>query len=437
MTRTILTAAAALIAAAPLVAQQPAARSDLVGHIVAIVGDSAVLNFDIQEGILAREAVLRRPIPPGSPEYEQAAREILDMRISDLLIIQAAVRDTTIKVLEDQIERRVQQKIEEDQRQTGGPAGLEQALRESGLTLVSYRERLSAQYRKQALMEQYIGRSLRDRRPPPVTERELREIYDEMSDQFGERPATVTFQQVLVRTEPSEAALAEARARADSIFARIRAGENFEQLARLHSDDPSRENGGDLGWSRRSEWVREFSNVAFSLRPGQVSFPVRTQFGYHLIKAERSRGAEMHLRHILFRPALTDDDAFRARARADTVAERLRAGADAATLAREFGDPDAPVRVGPSEHAPIQQRFGIDPAETTPGQVLGPVAVGDDDVASEFLVLRILEVEEARPWSVDDPVLRERLLQEYQNQKLTMEIVEDLRRSTYVEIRDF
>jgi peptidyl-prolyl cis-trans isomerase SurA len=437
MTRTILIAAVACAAAAPLAAQQPAPRSDRVGHIVAVVGDSAILNFDIQEGILARQAVLQREIVPGSAEYDELAREILETRINDLVIIQAALRDTTIQVLEDLVERRVQQKVEEDQRQVGGPAGLEQALRESGLTMLSYRERLSTQYRKQALMEQYIGRAVRERRPPPVTERELRELYDEIGEQFGERPPTVTFQQVLVRTQPSAAALAEARARADSVFALIRAGGNFEQLARQHSDDPSRESGGDLGWSRRGEWVREFSNVAFALRPGQVSSPVRTQYGYHLIKAERSRGAEMQLRHILFRPELTIDDAFRARARADSVADLLRAGGDANALARQYGDPDAPVRVGPSEHEPIQQRFGVDPSQTTPGQVLGPVPVGGDDIASEFLVLRILEVEEARPWSIDDPVLRERLRQEYQNQKLTMEIVEDLRRSTYVEIRGF
>jgi peptidyl-prolyl cis-trans isomerase SurA len=402
-----------------------------------MVGDSAILNFDIAEGVLARQAMLQRAEPFTGDEYEAVAQEVLESRINDLLIIQAALRDTSIHVAEDQVERRVQEKIEEDQAQLGGVSGLEAALRESGLTMAAYRERLAGQYRRQSLIEQYLGRATRERRPPPVTEDEIRQLYMQYGDQFGQRPATVTFHQVVVRTEPSAEALAEARARADSVFALVRAGGDFEQLARAHSDDPSAASGGDLGWSRRSEWVREFSNVAFSLRPGQVSSPVRTQYGYHLIKAERTRGAEMHLRHILFRPTITDADAFRARARADTVADRLRAGANATELWNRYGDPDKPVRVGPAEPAQVQQSYGLDTRQATAGQVLGPVPIGGDDVASEFAVLRIIEVEAERPWSIDDPVLRERLRQELQNRKLTAEIVEGLRRASYIDIRGF
>ena len=91
------------------------------------------------------------------------------------------------------------------------------------------------------------------------------------------------------------------------------------------------ENGGDLGFIRRSDVVREFANVAFNLSPGAISAPVKTQYGYHLIKVERVRGAEVQARHILLRPEISESDAVRARARADSVATRARAGEDMAT----------------------------------------------------------------------------------------------------------
>jgi peptidyl-prolyl cis-trans isomerase SurA len=248
------------------------------------------------------------------------------------------------------------------------------------------------------------------------------------------REASITFQQIVMRAEPSEEALAEARARADSVVKLIRKGEDFAELARRFSDDGTRENGGDLGFIRRSDVVREFANVAFNLNPGGISAPVRTQYGYHIIKVERVRGAEVQARHILFLPALSDADVLRARARADSVADRARAGEDMASLAATYSDPDTPLRGGPIQVDTLERVLQTDLSETTPGSVVGPIPVGGQDLASEFMIVKVLEREEEREWRLDDPQmgwLRERIAQ----QKLLDEVVAELRRSTYVDIR--
>lgn len=438
--RTRILAAAALLcgvagpAAVPAAAQQPAAQGERIGHIVAVVGDSAILNFDLQNALLARQAA-GQPIPEDEAARERLARELLEERINELVLVQAALRDTAIVVPDEQLNRVVQAEIDERQRALGGPAAFETALLESGLTLAAFREMLTTQQRRRALIDQYVAKSMAGRKAPPVTDRELREGYEARRGQLERRPPTVTFQQVVVRTEPSAAADARVRARADSLFERIRNRENFEQLARIHSEDGTRERGGDLGFFRRSDMVREFANVAFALRPGEVSAPVRTQFGYHIIKVERVRGAEVQARHILLKHELTDDDAFRARARADTVAERMRAGANATELARQYGDRDEQVRIGPFPLEQAQQMLRIDLSQATPGQVIGPVPIGGEGVASEFMVVRVVEREEAREWSLDDAMLRDNLRQTLERQKMFDEILQDLRRRTYIEVR--
>ncbi len=77
----------------------------------------------------------------------------------------------------------------------------------------------------------------------------------------------------------------EALALAKELVERLRAGEDFAELARQYSDDPgSRDNGGELGWFGRGRMVPEFEEAAFSLEPGEISDPVKTQFGYHIIQ---------------------------------------------------------------------------------------------------------------------------------------------------------
>jgi parvulin-like peptidyl-prolyl isomerase len=76
---------------------------------------------------------------------------------------------------------------------------------------------------------------------------------------------------------------------AKNILNQINSGTSFEQLAKQHSECPSGSNGGDLGFFGRGQMVGPFEVAAFSMEPGQVSQPVKTQFGYHVIKVTGKR----------------------------------------------------------------------------------------------------------------------------------------------------
>jgi len=97
----------------------------------------------------------------------------------------------------------------------------------------------------------------------------------------------------------------KAYAKAEAILERLHKGEDFAKLAQENSDDPGSKNkGGEYDFFGRGKMVPEFEQAAFSLNPGEISSPIKTQFGYHIIKVEeyRNRGAldeEVRVRHIL------------------------------------------------------------------------------------------------------------------------------------------
>ncbi len=83
--------------------------------------------------------------------------------------------------------------------------------------------------------------------------------------------------------------LVGSRKEANKLLNKIKAGAKFEDLAKKHSTCPSGRKGGDLGYFRKGMMVREFETVAFTLNTGDVSTPVQTQFGFHLIKVVDKR----------------------------------------------------------------------------------------------------------------------------------------------------
>lgn len=78
--------------------------------------------------------------------------------------------------------------------------------------------------------------------------------------------------------------LVKDRALAERVYAEAKSGKDFAALARKYSTCPSKEKGGDLGWFSSGQMVKEFENATLKLGCGQISKPVRSQFGYHIIK---------------------------------------------------------------------------------------------------------------------------------------------------------
>jgi peptidyl-prolyl cis-trans isomerase SurA len=285
-------------------------------------------------------------------------------------------------------------------------------------------------------MREYIGKVSRERRPPPVSDDELRKHFEENRAQFGERPATISFTQVVILPKASDSARAAARAELEEALKELAAGADFATVARKYSDDPStRERGGDLGWFRTGTMVREFDQMAFALQPGMISPIVETAFGFHLIKVEKVRGAERQARHILIVPEITGADADRLRARADSIIQKLQAGANVDSIVRAIGDPNEQSRVGPFPIDRLPAPYNTVLNDVDVGTVVGPVVLPGSTGTNKFAVIKVTDRKPAGAYSLDDPQFRAQLMRSVSENRMVEEILRDLRQRTLVEYR--
>jgi len=123
-----------------------------------------------------------------------------------------------------------------------------------------------------------------------LTDEAMHKVYDDAVKQMGEQQE-VHARHILIRAAAGDdKASAAAKAKIEAIIARLKKGEDFEKVAKDVTEDPSgKANGGDLGYFTKEQMVPEFSDVAFKLDKGQISEPVKTQFGWHVIKVEDKR----------------------------------------------------------------------------------------------------------------------------------------------------
>jgi peptidyl-prolyl cis-trans isomerase SurA len=433
----ILTAAFLCLVALPAAAQEPApltppaAGEELWDAVVAVVGDTVLLRSDV---LLSIEQLRASGVDvPSDPDaYAALVRDVVDDRVTDLLLVQGA-RRAGVAVLQEEVDEAVNQQVQRVRSQFPSQEAFEEALAEAGRSLDSYRAELNRQFYDQTLAQRFIRRRTERMPNPVVPDAEVQAYFEAQRASLPPRPVTVSLQQVLVRPRPSPEALATARRRAEQVLAELEGGADFEVLARRHSMDGTRERGGDLGWFRQGQMVRPFEAVAFALRPGQTSGVVETDFGFHIIRIDRVRGPERKGRHILIRADVTQFDVERARLRADSVTRAIREGASVAALAAQYETPaeERSVRGIPMDRLPPEYAAALANAQT--GEVVGPFSMELGATGTAFAVVRVTERQEAGPARLED--VEEQIRERLREQRLMEQLIEDLRRETHVALR--
>jgi peptidyl-prolyl cis-trans isomerase D len=235
-----------------------------------------------------------------------------------------------------------------------------------------------------------------------VSDDDLKAAYEKNKDRYNE-PEKRHGRHILIPVGKDDAA---AKKLADDVYAQAKAGKDFAALAKQYSQDPgSADKGGDLGWADRNQFVGPFADALFGMTAGEIRGPVKTQFGYHIIRLDEVQAGKTKSLDSV-RPELEAE--LKRNAAADKFGEiqeqiqqRLeQAGGDLGVLAKEFN-------LGTGEVSPFLRGAGGPPLGTAqpiqdivfgdaplqPGRIGGPVLVGED----RLVLVKVTDHEPPKP----------------------------------------
>ena len=406
-----------------------------VDRVVAIVGDQPVLWTQVLTAINQRRAQGMQ-LPPDSAGQAALARTVLNELVDEEILVQKA-KELKLEAGESEIASAVDRQIKTVRSQFQSEEQYRTELRNAGMgSPDEYRRSLLEQFRKQNLQQKAFGELRKLAKPVNVTDEEVSAAFEQSRAELQKRPASVTFRQIVIAPKASPEAKARAKARADSLLVELKAGGDFELIAKRESMDPgTKAVGGDLGWNRRgSGLVPEFEGMMFALRPGDLSPVFETAFGYHIVRVDRVQAAEVKARHILVAPTIDSADVARGRLEADSVAAQWRRGASYDSLSKKHHDA--------TEEKGVLQPFVRDslPASyqaaltgAKEGDITAPFQLANPRGQPKYAVLQIVTETAAGEYVATE--IRDRIRSQLSEERAIRQMLDSLRQQTYVSLR--
>ena len=146
------------------------------------------------------------------------------------------------------------------------------AAEDAKINLTEKQEKDLERMKQMLLINNYIEKILNEN---PITDTEIKQVYDNNPQQFA-TPERRKLRHIIVSDEE----------KAKDLLKKLNEGASFEELAKENNTDATKQRGGDLSWAPKGVFVKEFEDVAFSLKKGETSGIVKTQFGYHIIRVD-------------------------------------------------------------------------------------------------------------------------------------------------------
>jgi peptidyl-prolyl cis-trans isomerase C len=256
-------------------AQEPAIKPvpAELPDIIAKVNGETISKADVEKAVQAIEQQNGGPVPPD--QRDRVIRGVLDQLVSLRLLVQETkARKLTAPTAD------VDARIAQLRSQFPTEEAFKQALASQKVTIEQLRADAQSELNVTKMLQAEIESKV------AVTPAQVQDFYAKNPDRFkqGER---VRASHILLRVpeQADAAAKAAVKTKADDVLKQVRAGKDFSALAKQYSEDPgSAPNGGDLNYFQKGQMVGPFDQAVFSLKVGEVSGVVETQFGFHIIK---------------------------------------------------------------------------------------------------------------------------------------------------------
>ncbi len=299
----------------------------VVDKIIARVDNYVVLLSDLEKGY---QSIYESGEVPGP----NARCEILQGLIINKMMVAKAEIDS-VMVEDSQVDSELSRRMRYFALQAGGEERLEQAF---GKTIAQLREELREQVKEQLIVKAMQREITADVK---VTPREVRRYYNNIpKDSIPFLPAMAKVGQIVRYPDISDSQRLKAKQQLQELKERIVEGEDFATLAKQYSQDPgSKKQGGDLGWATRNQFAPEFEAAAMTMEVDELSDPIETEFGFHLIQLLDRKGNRFRTRHILIRSQSNDQDIERTERLLDSLRTQILIDSVTfAEVAKEYTD---------------------------------------------------------------------------------------------------
>jgi peptidyl-prolyl cis-trans isomerase SurA len=331
------------------------AHAQRLDGIAAVVNDDVVLHSDIEEQLAL--LLMRAQQEPDSVTIDTLRTEILNQLIDEKLIVAEAKRQG-LTAADAEIARELDKAMLEIRQRFGGEEGFRAQLAKENTTEDKLRDKYREEIRRQLIANKLMTRTFPAKK---VTAAEAEAYFAANKAKFPKMPAELKLAVIQIPVVADSSVEAKAKAQAAALRKRVAGGEKFAKVAAESSEDPATaRNGGDLGFLPRGMLDPELDDAAFSLKFGELSSPLRSSVGWHILEVldrdtvktragkdsldVRGRPAmEAHVRHLLVRVPLQEADAERAKKLADRVRAEAAKGGDFAALVKRYSKYEGPA----------------------------------------------------------------------------------------------
>ncbi|HAP35393.1 MAG TPA: parvulin peptidyl-prolyl isomerase [Bacteroidetes bacterium] len=305
-------------------------------RIIAVVDREVITESDLN--FTVQQLAVQNRVDPTSKELRD---RVLDGMINDKLVLAQAIEDSII-VSDEEVTERLEQQISKMMYQIGGQQKMEEMY---GMTV--NRMKRDFQFRE-LVRKQMLVQKIQQQRQAQLTvsRREVEDFFNTYKDSIPKIPREFDLSHIYIEPKPDSSVLQLLLMKAQQIADSVKVGGDFSDFAKRYSSDGSASQGGDLGFARRGSFVKEFEEVAFTLTVGEISKPVKTQFGYHIIQLVERRGDAVRTRHILFpvQVSQTNDDS--TIAQLNRVRQQALLGENFGVLARKYSEDNDTKDIG-------------------------------------------------------------------------------------------
>lgn len=289
------------------------AQEKLIDRVVATVGSNIILQSDV-------DLQYAQYLTEGEKIDESAKCYILQQLLTQKLLIQQAAIDS-IEISETEVDDELNRRMRYMTQRAGGRERLESFLNRS---LLQYKEEMRpniAEQLRAERMQQNIIQNI------DVTPLEVKRYFESLDqDSLPYFNTEVEIGEIVIEPQLTREEKNQFRDKAEGYRQQILNGSDFGTIARMYSEDGSSAYGGELDFATRESYVKEFSAQAFRLKEGEISQVFETQFGFHFLQVLERRGEEVKVRHLLIKTKPTQASLDRAKAKIDSIYNRVSKG---------------------------------------------------------------------------------------------------------------